>query len=407
MGKRGVMRNHSNTNSLAQSRAGTTILEVMFAIFVVIVGLLGIASILPLAARNASDSNAHNNAQALGQRWFASFTALRLNEPNAFSSKQLGYDWYWFRDNASPGFQVFSHLNNPPASLPTSSVWANQSICIDPMFYSEPSVRARIAETAGLDAGYRLAVFPYYRDTYDPLDDPLATSSSLPPQPRMLRTTLGLSSTNIASRKLVEDIFASPDDVAFDADETDNTQAAYRLFDASQAKALANGQYSWLATLAPIEPFSNINDLTPTYILSLVVMNRRDREYLATPLPAPGDAEAKPAGERLVSVLPLSGNFQNGTGGRVRLMANAQTSDVVHIGDWIMLGGYSPVGGSFAKFRWYRIIAMNQQPTLSSGAWSRDVVLEGPDFEFPATGAQGTLMSGVVTVVERNVMVRW
>lgn len=51
------------------ARRGATILEVLFAIFVVIVGLLGIASLIPLAARNAVESNAHNNAQSLGPRW--------------------------------------------------------------------------------------------------------------------------------------------------------------------------------------------------------------------------------------------------------------------------------------------------------------------------------------------------
>ena len=47
-------------------RSGVTILEVLFAIGIAIIGLLGIASILPLAGRQASDSNRAAEAQALG-----------------------------------------------------------------------------------------------------------------------------------------------------------------------------------------------------------------------------------------------------------------------------------------------------------------------------------------------------
>jgi len=388
---------------ITHRRAGTTLLEVMFAIFVVTVGLLGIASLLPLAARNASDSNAHNNAQALGQRWFQSFSAFRLNEPNAFTNSQLGYDWVWFNGTAS---QRYSKIYGGVG--PTTSVWANQSICIDPIFLTEPDVRP--LNGAGV-AAYQTAVFPYYTANYNPIRDALNPSDPISPQPRMLRVTLG--QTNPVSRKLIEDVFVSTDDIAASADETDKTLPAFRLWASSNSgmtKGLVSGQYSWLATLAPIEPIANLAlaSLPRDYLLSLVVMNRRDRQFVVD--------GSRPLGERLVQVESLSGNFQNGTGGRIRISAHgaSSTSDRVHVGDWIMLGTNrftDPLNNArfFAKFRWYRVIGLNQESqrvgTEDNFVWSRDLVLEGPDFEF-GNAVQGTLMSGVVTVVERNISIK-
>lgn len=405
-------------------RAGTTLLEVMFAIFVVTVGLLGIASILPLAARNASDSNAHNNAQALGQRWFQNFSAFGLNEPNAFTASRNGYDWIWFNGGVPRGYQ-----RNSTGGL-TTSAWINQSICIDPMFFTEREVRRLNGGGVSPFVTYQTGVFPYYVSNYDPTTNSLADT---PPflermQPRMLRTTLGRvlppsllnpARIDVLSRKLVEDIFASTDDIAASADETDKTIPAFRVWAEAApgqtnpliTKGLVTGQYSWLATLAPIEPIRNaaLASLPRDYLLSLVVMNRRDRQF------DPGSAGGtRPLGERLVQVQPLTDRFQNGTGGRIRVSGHWQdpSSDRLHVGDWIMLSTNVPdariPGELFAVFRWYRIIGLSQETQLTgteNTTWSRDVVLEGPDFVF-GRDIQGTLMSGVVTVVERNISIK-
>ena len=471
------MHNNLVHRSRAAQRSGVTILEVMFAIFVVIIGLLGIASILPLAARNASDSNAHNNAQALGQRWFQSFFAFRLNEHDAFTSSQLGYNWQWYRDYGStPSFELYhkSYADVDAATrtrveiLPGTNqsatksntavrnlmrVWGHQAVCIDPLFFTEPEVRQHTGgSSTGRPGGYRLAVFPYFNDNYNPLTDPFDPTNAWPDQPRMVRVTLGFGTTTApgsqVSRKLVEDIFSSPDDVSVDADEKDKTLAATRIFDSALAKALSSGQYSWLATLSPREPLPT--DVLPAnaastalatsdeYLISLVVMNRRDRQFVAPGSTLlPGNPEDKPGGERLVWVYPLSGSFTGGVGGRVRLISNAATRSVLHIGDWIMLGKHyltdpTDAARRYSYFRWYRIIAVDEKTRVgtlgdlspsgtdpygagaSMPVWSRDVVLEGPDFALLDPGpppvivppVTGTLMSGVVTVVERNLTIQ-
>jgi hypothetical protein len=217
----------------------------------VIVGLLGIASIIPLAARNASDSNAHNNAQALGQRWFQGFFARGLYEHDGFTANGIGYNWQWFKDYAAggvgpsfvnfeksyqsaggvPGIGVAGGTNQSPVnSLSNSSapsaisrVWGHEAVCIDPTFFTEPDVRQRVnahisSGGAGVGtsriAGYRLAVFPYFDDGFNPVTDPFAPSAPWQDQPRMLRVSLGFGAGSQVSRKLIEDVFASPDDLA-------------------------------------------------------------------------------------------------------------------------------------------------------------------------------------------------
>jgi len=136
-----------------------------------------------------------------------------------------------------------------------------------------------------------------------------------------------------------------------------------------------------------------------------------------------------------VWVVPLSGNFSNGNGGRVRLIANAATKDAVHIGDWIMLGKHYLINPAlpaqrYSYFRWYRIVAVDQEKRVDrlsnisplgtdpygnaagQTVWSRDVVLEGPDFDLSSlVGGQiapttGTLVEGVVTVLERRLTIQ-
>jgi hypothetical protein len=468
------------------ARAGTTILEVLFAIFVVIVGLLGIASIIPLAARNAVESNAHNNAQSLGPTWLNSFVGRGLNNSNAFEDKGQGYNWVWLQDyGTNQGYRPFRKLyvdgtertrieiqaplnvSRTYSSVTASEgvrIWGYQSVCIDPTFFTEPDVRQRIQAGFSRIQGYRAAVFPYFDDGFNPVTDPAQPSDPWHDQPRMLRVSLGTGvslSQTIVSRKLVDGMFSSSDDlpistysqdVATGEQIVDETIPATRLFQSlanGLQKSIPNSEYTWLITASPEEPRSlpgtqaELNATTRDYTVTMVVIHRRDKQFIDPNLtPTPGSVEDKPAGERLVWVVPLSGNFSNGNGGRVRLIANAATEDSVHIGDWIMLGKHYLINPAipaqrYSYFRWYRIVAVDQEKredflsnispsgtdpydnAAGQTVWSRDVVLEGPDFDLSfrasntvnnvpdiPTPTTGTLVEGVVTVLERRLTIQ-
>ncbi len=443
-------------------RGGATVLEVLFAVFVIVVGLLGIASLIPMAARNADESNAFNQALTQGKVWGNDFLARGFNDPDSFSDNSTGYNWVWLNDNPPGGFVNFqkSYLGfgalpgtntNPTFSAMTANqivrIWGHQSVCIDPVFFSSPTVQSRISAGQVRYQGYRVAVFPYFEDGYNPVTDPFAgATNAWHDQPRMLRVTL--SSVRPMPNKLVQDIFASVDDVIAIADEEDDTLPATRVFTpegAGAGKSVMSGEFSWMVTLVPEEvrpatfvtaaiiPGATMLTTTDSYLMSLVIMNRRDKEFIGLgDSPQPGSDLDKPQGERLTWVVPLSGNFTGGAGGRVRLISNANTDSRVRIGDWIMLGKHYLVDGTntdhrYAFFRWYRIIAVdaearrdvlqNLSPTgtdpygnaAGEQVWSRDVVLEGPDWNFTTaaggvvTPTTGTLMSHVVTVIERSI----
>lgn len=459
-------------------RSGVTILEVLFATGIAISGMLGVASLLLMAGRNASQANRATQAQALAQDWYNEFHTRGMSNPST---------WVWYQDYAfpagattiSPQFRTFAKNSFPSnafarasnsvgsTGLSTLRPSGKVSVCIDPAFYSDRTVRSTISAFNQANAGvhwYRPALFPYYQDGFNPVTDSdysISTSSGIAwnDQPRMLRVTLGAPG-NTMSEAQVQSMFATQDDLNMFASDDDATLPAVRNF---QQMPLANGTrviakgagttpYSWMATLSPLDELNNTTE--NYYTLSLVVLHQRDRLFVdpstfmsrtaAQPNPA-----SKPQGERLTWVVPLSGNFTGGNGGRVRLIASEGTDSKVNTGDWIMLSKHvaasGPAGGPiepFSVFRWYRIVGIDEaartgdigvmgpDPTAtnftdpygnnpggppSDGVWARDVVLEGPDWQFNSvvtvqgagvpllTPTSGTLVNGAVAVYERVV----
>ena len=473
-------RLRSAADCLGAPRRGVTVLEVLFATGIAVSGMLGIASLLLMAGRNASQANRASESQALSQDWYNEFLTRGVNRPE---------NWVWYQDYPFTvgGSTVSPQLRNlsksffaaPDARL-TKSVGSTGmaqmrpsgkiSVCIDPAFFSNSTIRASLSAFNQTLAGahwYRPAVFPYYQDGFNPLTDSdysVNASSGMAwnDQPRMLRATLGTPSFTM-NEKQVQSLFATQDDLSTFVSQQDSTLPAVRVFqtmpDASgQTPIIAAGssktQYSWMATLSPLD--QSDTSLEDYYTLSLIVMHQRDRLFIDPSLFASRSAsvpspETKPQGERLTWVYPLSGNFFGGSGGRVRIFASEATESTIVIGDWIMLSKH--VSGSvvatntvqpFSVFRWYRVVGVDPEPTVgnlatmgpdpssnvpftdpygnnpggppSDAVWSRDVVLAGPDWDFSATifvapgvplitPTTGTLVNGAVSVYERVITV--
>jgi hypothetical protein len=119
-----------------------------------------------------------------------------------------------------------------------------------------------------------------------------------------------------------------------------------------------------------------------------------------------GGPENKPQGERLLAVTS-STDFIGGSGGRVVLSASTEVSDKIRIGDWLMLARHQDATvNRSAVVRWFRVIGMDAEPTLTTTTWSRNVILDGPDWDFSAANpTQATLVPNVVTVLERVIPV--
>jgi hypothetical protein len=269
--------------------------------------------------------------------------------------------------------------------------------------------------TFGSGQAYRPGLFPYYQDNFDPLTSPVATidfpthpnfvSADLP---RLLRVSLASSVVaGIVSESLVQQIFQSHDDLGAVQDEDDKSLPATRYIGAGGSKLLSKGEYNWFATLSPREfasplEFSNASQ-EKLYTLDIVVMHRRDRQFF---IPASGGVENIPQGERLLAVTPTT-SFTGGSGGRVIMSASIEVSDKIRIGDWVMLARHQDATiNRSTVVRWYRVIGMDAEPTLTTATWSRNVILDGPDWVFDAANeTQATLVPNVVTVLERVIPV--
>jgi Tfp pilus assembly protein PilV len=225
-------------------KSGATLLEVLFATVVIVVGLIGIATLIPFAARDAQDAINHNQAVALGSSWSDAFLVREFHKPDGVNNE---FRWIWMRDyqtsdgttTFNPQWELFrrggyqgaapfeqsirARVNNDPSG--TSSpyeastfsgggaqsrrIWGHMPVCIDPNFFAD-NVRVAADISGGTvteskPGWYRASVFPYFKDQYDPAVDPYGTGSTLQTdQPRMLR--IGL----VPARQVVAPTVSNP-----------------------------------------------------------------------------------------------------------------------------------------------------------------------------------------------------
>ncbi len=397
-----------------KKNAGVTVIEVLFAAGIAVFGLIGIASLIGVAGRQASQANEVAEAQALSNSWYADFVTRGLNDSS---------QWRWFNDQLGGAYATkfvpFANGGSPGSMTSTPSVRTafRHAVCIDPTFYADATniIAMSPPNTFGPAQAYRPGLFPYYQDNFDPLTSPMATidfpthpnfvNADLP---RLLRVSLASSvAAGIMSETLVEQIFQSHDDLDPVQDEDDKTLPAIRFIGMGGSKLLSKGEYNWFATLSPREfastlEFSNTSQ-EKLYTLDVVVVHRRDRQFF---VPSSGGVENIPQGERLLAVTPTT-SFTGGSGGRVIISASIEVSDKIRIGDWVMLARHQDASMSRSTVvRWYRVIGLDAEPTLTSTTWSRNVILDGPDWVFSAANpTQATLVPNVVTVLERVIPV--
>ncbi|GAB5402499.1 MAG: hypothetical protein Aurels2KO_07300 [Aureliella sp.] len=447
-------------------RRGVTVLEVMFATGIAIAGMLGIGSLLLVAGRQASESNRSLESQTLAQDWYNEFVTRGMDNPASW----VWYQDYQFPSNATgvPGRRAFSKRMYPgpynvgrlthsgaPATNQLLRPLGKMSVCVDPYFYSDRFIRSSMGgfNPEATSTWYRPAVFPFYRETFNPMTDSefhIGTTGGLAwaDQPRMLRVSLGQPGS-ILNEKQVESMFASTNELTMFASEDDRSLPSSRGYVTLPIdnggsttlvpfKASTQPHYSWMATLSPLEESNGSRE--DYYTLSLAVLYQRDRLFVSPAFPERVSAQPrpddKPQGERVTWCVPLSGDFVGGSGGRVRLIASTGTDSSVSVGDWIMLSkhvsGFQRSNGTaqnveaYSVFRWYRVVATDQEPaelpfytsdpndldsltgtglttdpyfnaSFSDNVWARDIVLDGADWSFSAGVYPVVALDGTVT----------
>jgi len=355
-----------------RGRRGVTLLEVLISIFVLSIGLLGVAALIPVGRFAIVQTGIADRSAACGRAAQSEVQIRNMLNP---------YSWRYIDSSATPILQpVVNNVFDP-----------GESFAIDPLFM------------AANNYGSGVGSFPYFQ--------------SLPTQPvwTIRRVTLAkVTGVNAATHlAFFNRIFTWHDDLLFHHPE-DPTWRPLQLqtfrdssfFGTARERAVADNDsqnewgwvsraamdqaeesYSWLATVSPAVAEANLEvDNRRLYEVSVVVFYKRDFAY------NPGDPvpSERTAGVRFLGggdvVLTVPGTVENA----LRLEVEKD--------QWLMLCGQAqvpderPTAPSNPRNvlvpRWYRVVAVDEEPQLvdsqkppgADNPWIRFVTLAGPDW---------------------------
>ncbi len=407
-----------------RNRTGITLIEVTFAMGVILIGMVGLTAILPLAGGRAQDALDFDTAAAMSDSVLKEVASRGLLQQPALATDQ------------------------PIATLDGTAIESSGGLivpfCFDPVFAAGPLLGLTPANS------YTPNSFPYYNVNHNPLLDPSLTppsTSALPDQPRMKRVGLNFNSSGLyqlfagnSSTKRAQQL-----EVARTLAESPNDLDVLRPKDRSipgfltgvtatgtafpYGKRLPTGTYSWMITVDP--------DANSRYgSLSVVIYQSRER-MISFPAVSSGTPPTEPqdnaVSERLALVTEKTG-FRGGAGGSVTLVSSSATVSELTSNDWIMLSRHmdpSDTSGQYDVHAWYRVVGTDGDATeiaspttpdpkiggitvplstLSGGGtvWARNVLLDGPDWDFisNATGnwyTYATIAQDVVAVNEKTI----
>ncbi len=419
-----------------KERRAVTLLEVVFSMGVILIGLLGLLSILPLAGRRAQQSVSLSVGTAIGEQMVNELEARRY-----LADGRL-------RPVLATTASIVNNLSYPPPPpVPPATATQFTSYCLDPMFASSSAPPAM-----PIANGYTGAAFPYYKVNHNPLLDP-STDPALNPwpavQPRLTRVGITRENNPLVLLNVSEaleiaeasdDLFVTrPDDRTLNARFSGGEVPAVPS-GLEYGKRIPRGDFTWIATVNPLPGNQYAS-------ISIVTMRKRIRNF-ATPTAtaAPSTPAGNGVGERLAYVTYASG-FSGGAGGTVHLVSNANTVSNLKSDDWIMLSRAVPTAsGNVAYHRWYRVVGVNGEaeeirttggpgvddailgcklptPPGAPGyysVWRHKVQLDGSDWAFGFADAAGnprayadfsfddntfaTIVPDVVSVTERIVL---
>ncbi|MCH5375975.1 MAG: hypothetical protein JJ992_18555, partial [Planctomycetes bacterium] len=282
---------HPSQPFSAGFRRGSTLLEVMFSIGIVSVGLLGVLLVIPIAGSRTTRGTIADRADRMGRNAVRDFDVRLMRQPNT---------WTRFNTLASPQVYVdyparpTVSVPNPPPGHPMIS---SRSFCIDPLFIS---THVYNAQQTGTPVDERTEFFPYYIPTAN--TETRMQRISLRNQPNG-NTGMGVAQAY--------EVFMSGDDLVFDVPE-DLNALPYQNFSTNATKRQSEGQFSWMATLTPQQDWlidgSGSAQNTDLYILSIVVFHRRDMTMTMSYT----GADVPPDNERLVEVAAFDGSGYGG-----------------------------------------------------------------------------------------------
>jgi len=394
------------------------VLEVIFSIGIVTVGLLGTLIIIPVAGNRVTQGTIADNADRAGR-----------NAIRQFDVMQMGRKEMWTR---------FKRTGNPPPPLhqyvPFGPTVAYPAFCIDPLFIATHV--NNVSSNVPPIVSPKTEFFPYFVPANTEARMRRISLRKFPGASHNLNAPPAVRFQMGMPLEQAYQCFMTQDDLVFDLPD-DRTLVPEQKFDSNNAKRQFDGKYTWMVTLSPKGVFYDLTKVTPNtfartdlYTLSFVVFHRRD---MSMAMHYGNPTTEGPDPERLVyaDFRDASNNLTPGAGiggGNVSLETIAWPSALpprphveqdleVRQGNWLMLSAkFRPNGNAnlapVSVFRWYRVLSADEVSGDVSNGFTRTVTLLGPDWTDVIGGqlranalpvAQATLLNGVVAVYEKTI----
>lgn len=359
---------------------GISLIEILISIGVASIGLLGVASLIPLAQHKAMQGIQEDRKAAFGRRVFREFQVRRLGSPAIWHS-------FDYRPLNQGGMEAVLDM-----SYDTSDTVPMRAYCFDPLMFSNQS--------NPLNPPPQIMTFPRGIPGDNAPLIPRLTYKRYPRQSSNRNTSNGTwidgppNDPGPMDRLQSEFICALQDDLIV-VREGPLSQPPRQEFWPGNVRRYAEGHYSWMVTLVP-ELSSANSDL---FRLSIIVFHKRildpnTEEHQVNVVPNP-------------STPPPPSPSHWGNDVRLTATGSAEWSHLqeVRTGDWIMLGPNNSGKGWDSIYRWYRVVSTDDAELTDNN--SRNLTLQGADWPFalpPATPmARATLVKGVVGVYEKTV----
>lgn len=389
----------------SSARWGLTLLEVIFAMVVILVGLVAVGLLIPLAGRQAEDAYQITQGLAAGE------SALAVFNNDATVRPSLDAPWCLVDDvaNAEYSLSSFQAAYNqiaesfpPPADTNIAAVAQNEAIgigfCIDPHFWG---FQSRVLGDR-LILPFARTRFPFLNSDIDPRT--LQTGNSV--APRLIRGSLTDPSASFPGSWLRQPAsvrLATMDGGDLVQPVTKNkaigpVRSVYVSGDTGAplvSTPHAPQQTAWMMTVTPsdntpilpltrtVENWDGIGNnpgtvksnhpvgIPSSFDVALVVFSKRDPREVFSIIPTDPRTNL-PVGERVLRVSRVSDDALNSGSFEVELQGHPNLDAKIKIGDWLMMSRYTkqellprPVNQGAATLvsrqvhRWYRIIGMS------------------------------------------------
>ena len=415
-------------------------MEVLFAIGVLTIGLLGVAHILPVATNNAANAlKTDRTVEEVNNRVATDLAELRgsfesvIVAENSLTRFDVTRRRYREVNTASFGAAIAAYEARP--ALVPDQPNLPDAFCIDPWFLSAAAT-VRDDDPAGMNPdtnrnGYDRTMFPCFDPRYHPISfSPSASiASSSPLQwdgPRFTRVSLSFDGSSGFLSSLTSRASTLRADGLSIVHPEDSSRPPGIFVQRSGnglnslARNTVSSNFSSIVMMSRIQQGSNL--------FNAAVVTMEDRQVVTVPnggalahqltphtvfdpsienQPPPDDAEKLFPGEQLGYVSFADRPFGFGGGGEFTFRTNAFVKPDVGDNDWIMLMrrdyhrvpdvvDYSTATPSVVTtiaptvvpgalhFAWYRIADVVQEPTLdSTGSYFQTTLsVRGPDWIF-------------------------